>query len=136
MSPLHKQETLRAAGCQSAQPTASLNRQTLSRAPLRRIVPLFLAHRPVEFEPIGQHDDGLGAALALIHRESNRLGAVYEQAAAKALGVLDDPRASSILPDEQTGIVRRARSLMWWWIIDFASYCREGPAMSPGGSIA
>jgi hypothetical protein len=82
--------------------------ETLSRTPLRRIVPLFLAHRPVEFEPIGQHDDGLGPALTLIHCESDRLFPVHKQAAAKTVGVLDDPAASPILPDEQTGRVRSA----------------------------
>src|ERR1700733_14925093 len=91
VSPPVKQETLRAAGCQSAQPTAYPARETLSRAPLRRIVPLVFIERPVEFEPIGQHDHRLGAALTLIHCESDRLFPVREQAAAKALGVLDDP---------------------------------------------
>ena len=60
-------------------------------APLDGIAPLFLIDRPLEFEPIRQHDHGLGAALAFIHRKPDRLGAVYEQAAAKASGVLDDP---------------------------------------------
>jgi hypothetical protein len=82
--------------------------ETLSRTPLRQIAPLFLIERPVEFEPIGQHDHGLGAALTLIHCESDRLFAVHKQAAAKAVGVLDDPAAGPILPDEQTGRVRSA----------------------------
>jgi hypothetical protein len=84
--------------------------ETLSRTPLRRIVPLVFIERPVEFEPIRQHDDGLGAALTLIHRESDRLFPVHKQAAAKAVGVLDDPAAGPILSDEQTGRVGGARS--------------------------
>ena len=72
-------------------------------APPRKVRP-----EPVELEPVWQHNDRLRSALALIHRKSDRLGLVREQAAAKASGVLDNPMAASILPDEQTGIIRRA----------------------------
>jgi hypothetical protein len=44
--------------------------------------------RSVELKTIGQHNDGLRAALAFIHRKPDRLGPVREQAAAKAPGVL------------------------------------------------
>src|ERR1700734_55606 len=43
----------------------------------------------------------LRAPLTLIHRKSDRLVPVREQAAAQAVGVLDDPMAASVLPDEQ-----------------------------------
>ena len=40
--------------------------------------------RSGEFETIGQHNDGLRAALAFNHRKPDRLGPVREQAAAQA----------------------------------------------------
>jgi hypothetical protein len=89
----------------------SFSRHSLRRAPLPRIVPLVSIDRPVELEPVAQHDDGLRSALALIHRKSDRLVSVREQAAAQALRVLDDPVAASVLPDEQAGTVRGARRL-------------------------
>ena len=46
-------------------------------------------------------DEGDESALAFIHCKPGRLRPVREQAAAKALGVLDHPVARSILPDEQ-----------------------------------
>jgi hypothetical protein len=69
-----------------------------------------LIERPVELETIGQHNHGLRAALAFIHCKPDRLRPVREQAAAKALGVLDHPVAGPILPDEQAGIAFGARS--------------------------
>src|ERR1700677_5264646 len=78
---------------------------SLRRAQLPRIVQMVLVDRPVELEAVGQHNDGLRSALALIHRKSDRLVPVGEQAAAQAVGVLDDPMAGSVLPDEQAGSV-------------------------------
>jgi hypothetical protein len=75
----------------------------LSRAPLGRIAGMVFAGRSVEFETIGQHNDGLRAALAFKHRKPDRLGPVREQAAAEASGVLDDPAAAAVSPDEQAG---------------------------------
>jgi hypothetical protein len=59
------------------------------------------AERSVELQTIGQHNDGLRAALAFVHRKPDRIGPVREQAAAQASGVLDHPMAASIPPDEQ-----------------------------------
>jgi hypothetical protein len=67
-------------------------------ARLRRIVPLFFIERPVELEPIEQHDDRLGPALAFIHRESDRLAPIREQASAKVLGVF--PADSGFSPQQ------------------------------------
>jgi hypothetical protein len=64
---------------------------------------MVFVERSIEFETIGQHNDGLRAALAFKHRKPDRLGPVREQAAAKASGVLDDPAAASVTPDEQAG---------------------------------
>ncbi|MGA8443989.1 MAG: hypothetical protein WB766_02190 [Roseiarcus sp.] len=63
--------------------------------------------RSGEFETIGQHNDGLRAALAFNHRKPDRLGPVREQAGARASGVLNDPMPASIVllvgrqPNEQ-----------------------------------
>ena len=53
----------------------------------------------VEFEAVRPHDDGLGTALAFVHRKTDRLGLVREQPAAQALCVPDDPAPETILPD-------------------------------------
>ena len=57
---------------------------------------MIFVKRSVEFETIGQHNDGLRAALAFMHRKPDCLGPVREQAAAQASGVLDDPMPASI----------------------------------------
>src|ERR1700722_4838803 len=97
-------------GSPSAVPSAwCFRRRWLRCAQLSRIVLTFFIDRSVKLEPIGQHDDGLRATLTLIHRKSDRLVPVREQAAAQAVGVLDDPMAASVLPDEQAGSVCGAR---------------------------
>ena len=53
----------------------------------------------VQFEAVRQHDDGLGAALAFVHRKTDRLSLVREQPAAQAFRVPDDPASETILPD-------------------------------------
>ena len=74
--------------------------------------------RSVEFETIGQHNDGLRAALAFNHRKPDRLGPVREQAAAQASGVLNDPMPASIPSDEQAGQAGAA-ALISCWIMSF-----------------
>src|SRR5271166_6297811 len=57
----------------------------------------------LQFESVREHDYGLRAALALVHREADGLRLVGEQPAAQALRVPDDPAPAMILPDEQAG---------------------------------
>src|SRR5208337_1312723 len=61
----------------------------------------------LQFESVREHDYGLRAALALVHREADGLRLVGEQPAAQALRVPDDPAPAMILPDEQAGPGRR-----------------------------
>src|SRR5262249_57153237 len=50
----------------------------------------------VELENTGNHDHGLRPVPVLEHREFHCFGAVYEQAAAKAALILDDPVAAAV----------------------------------------
>jgi len=56
---------------------------------------------PIEVDAVGQHDDGLRAALTLVHRKSDGFVPVREQAAAQAVRVFDHPMAASILPNQE-----------------------------------
>jgi hypothetical protein len=75
-------------------------RFSFRRAPLRRIAHRVFSERAVELRTIGQHNDGLRAALAFVHGEPDRLRPVLKQAAATASSVLDHPMSVMILPDE------------------------------------
>jgi hypothetical protein len=83
--------------------------------------------RAVELKTIRQHNDGLRAALAFVHRKPDRLRPVREQAAAKASGVLDHPMSVMILPDVQAGQSSAARGFDVLLDHEFSSFCGEGP---------
>ena len=82
--------------------------------------------RSVEFETIGQHNDGLRAALAFMHRKPDCLGPVREQAAAEASGVLDHPMPASIPPDDEAGQTAAARGPDILLDHEFSSFADEG----------
>jgi hypothetical protein len=65
--------------------------------------------RSLDFEIIGQHNDGLRAALAFVYPKPDRLGPVCKQAAAMASRVLDDSAAVSVPLDKQAGQAGAAR---------------------------
>ena len=88
---------------------------------------MIFVERSVEFETIGQHNDGLRAALAFKHHKPDCLGPVREQAAAQASGVLNDPMPASIPPDEQAGQAGGARGSYILLDHEFASFTDEGP---------
>jgi hypothetical protein len=108
----------------------------LRRAPLRRFAQAIFAERSVEFETIGQHNDGLRAALAFNHRKPDRLGPVGEQAAAQASGVLDHPMPASIPPDEQAGQAGLSGGSDMLVDHEFSSFAGADPTLSSGGAIA
>jgi hypothetical protein len=97
---------------------------------------MIFVERSVEFETIGQHNDGLRAALAFNHRKPDCLGPVREQAAAQASGVLDDPMPASIPPDEQARQAGGPAALVSCWIMSLPRSLTRRPALSSGGPIA
>jgi len=88
---------------------------------------MIFVERSVEFETIGQHNDGLRAALAFMHRKPDCLGPVREKAAAQASGVLNDPMPASIPPDEQARQAGGARGSCILLDHEFASFPDEAP---------
>src|SRR5271166_4451124 len=85
------------------------NKSRKSRLRGSRGKPLSWSERlcAVQFEAVRQHDDGLGAALAFVHRKADRFRLVREQPAAPAFCVPDDPASETILSDVEARAGRR-----------------------------
>lgn len=112
-----------------------LSRTSAIRRAAYPIAALLFIERPVEFQPIREHYDGLGAAFAFMHCKTDRLRPVREQAAAKVSRVSDHPLAGSILSDEQT----RIACACGFDVLpdhDFVSFRRQSPAVCSDGSVA
>ena len=97
---------------------------------------MIFVERSVELQTIGQHNDGLRAALAFKHRKPDRLGPVREQAAAKASGVLDDPAPLRSRPMNRQDERAPPVALTSWRIVSFPCFLTRDPTLSSGGPIA
>jgi hypothetical protein len=68
----------------------------------------------IQFEAVRQHNYGLRAALAFVHRETDRLVLVRERPPALALGVPDDPASKTVLTNEEHGPTPDAAWMFDW----------------------
>ena len=103
----------------------------------RNVLRLDIEHR-VQLQSVGQHDDGLGVALALVHGVADRFFLVGEKPAAQAVRISNDPAPAMILPDEQarTGRGRGADTVVNHGILLELSSMLDDPAQEVGAIVA